>query len=140
MACPARAHSRYCLGDFAFRPLLGKHRRFGFAPIPMASIFVAGFIVILGADGVTGDLMRGFIAPLFNAVLMLLEPLLPVLTLQLSCLLSPNLRLTCAIILHQRNVTGTDIGTGATFDTVEQAMCQVLLVVMGTGKGIELLR
>ena len=123
MACLARAHSRYRLGDFAFRPLPGKHRRFGFVPVLTASIFLGGFIVLHGADGVTGDLMGGFILLFFNAVLMLLELPLPVLALQLPSLLCPNLRLTAAIILHQRNVTGADIGTGATFDTVEQAMC-----------------
>ena len=83
MACLARAHSRYRLGDFAFRPLPGKHHRFGFVPVLTASIFLVGFIVLQGADGVTGDLMGGFILLFFNAVLMLLELPLPVLAMTL---------------------------------------------------------
>ena len=82
----------------------------------------------------------GFILPFLYAGLMMLESALPVLTFFLTALQFANFFLAAAIVLQKWNITGADIGTGTTFDTVEEAMILALLMITRAREGAELLR
>ena len=51
-----------------------------------------------------------------------------------------NLSLGGAIVLHQRDLTGTNIRTGAAFNAVEKAVLCQLVLILRAGEPVELLR
>src|SRR5690606_2480462 len=98
---------------------------------------------LLGARGAFGTgLAVGFLL-LFGATQAFLAPFetLPgVLGLLLFLLERADLALGGAVVLHQRNARGADIGAGAALDAVEQVVGLELLVFLAQGEEMQLLR
>ncbi len=75
-----------------------------------------------------------------QALLTVLKALAGVVGLVLLQIQSAYLGLGGAVVLHQRNAAGADVGAGPALDAVEQVLTLELIVVLAQGKEMQLLR